>query len=81
MQGSFAAAQLCTAMMWGRLSDASGRKRILLIGLTGTTISCIGFGFSRTFWQAMMFRMVAGALNGNIGVLRTMISEIVREKK
>jgi len=81
MQGSFAAAQLCTAMLWGRVSDAGGRKRVLLIGLTGTTISCIGFGLSTSFWQALCFRMVAGALNGNVGVMRTMISEIVREKK
>lgn len=81
MQGSFAAAQLCTAMLWGRYSDRGGRKRILLIGLSGTLISVLGFGFSRTFWQALMFRMLGGALNGNVGVMRTMISEIVREKK
>jgi MFS family permease len=81
MQGSFAAAQLCTAMLWGRFSDHGGRKRVLLVGLSGTMISCIGFGFSKTFWQAMVFRMIGGALNGNVGVMRTMISEIVREKK
>ncbi|CZT06451.1 related to E.coli tetracycline resistance protein TCR1 [Rhynchosporium graminicola] len=81
MQGSFAAAQLCTAMLWGRFSDRGGRKRILLIGLSGTTISCIGFGFSQNFYQALCFRMLGGALNGNVGVMRTMISEIVREKK
>lgn len=81
MQGAFAAAQLCTAMLWGRFSDAHGRKKALLIGLSGTTISCLGFGFSTTFWQALLFRMIGGATNGNVGVMRTMISEIVREKK
>ena len=81
MQGCFAAAQLCTAMLWGRVSDRGGRKRVLLTGLAGTTISCIGFGLATTFWQALAFRMMAGALNGNVGVMRTMISEIVREKK
>jgi hypothetical protein len=81
MQGAFAAAQLCTAMLWGRFSDAGGRKRVLLMGLSGTMLSCVGFGFSRTFWQALIFRMMGGALNGNVGVMRTMISEIVREKK
>lgn len=83
MQGAFAAAQLCTAMLWGRLadSDRGGRKTVLLIGLFGTTISCVGFGFSTAFWQAMIFRMMGGALNGNVGVMRTMISEIVREKR
>jgi hypothetical protein len=29
----------------------------------------------------LVFRMIGGALNGNVGVMRTMISEIVREKK
>jgi len=81
MQSSFAAAQLLTAMIWGRLSDHGGRKRCLLIGLSGTMISCVGFGFSTTFWHALIFRMIGGALNGNVGVMRTMISEIVREKK
>lgn len=54
---------------------------MLLIGLSGTMISCLGFGFSTTFWQALIFRMLGGALNGNVGVMRTMVSEIVREKK
>lgn len=81
MQGAFAAAQLCTAMLWGRFSDRGGRKRILLVGLSGTMLSCLGFGFSTCFWQALVFRMLGGALNGNVGVMRTMISEIVREKK
>ncbi|TKA67611.1 hypothetical protein B0A49_09265 [Cryomyces minteri] len=39
------------------------------------------FGFSNSFTQAMIFRSLGGALNGNIGVMRTMISEIIREKK
>ncbi|KAK6607608.1 major facilitator superfamily transporter [Botrytis cinerea] len=81
MAGSFALAQLTTAMLWGRFSDRSGRKRVLLIGLSGTAISCLGFGFAQNFWQALIFRMIGGALNGNVGVMRTMISEIVKEKK
>jgi MFS family permease len=81
MQASFNAAQLCTAMLWGSFSDRHGRKGVLLIGLLGTAISCVGFGFATTFWQAIIFRVIGGALNGNIGVMRTMVSEIVLEKK
>ncbi|KAI9815961.1 MAG: hypothetical protein M1827_001953 [Pycnora praestabilis] len=83
MQGSFTAAQFMTAIMWGRIADANwgGRKRVLLIGLLGTCISCVGFGFSRSFSQAMIFRSLGGALNGNVGVMRTLISEIIKEKK
>ena len=83
LQSSFTAAQFVTAIMWGRMADAEwgGRKRVLLIGLAGTGISCVGFGFSRTFWQAMVFRTLGGSLNGNVGVMRTMISEIIEEKR
>ncbi|KAK3937409.1 MFS general substrate transporter [Diplogelasinospora grovesii] len=83
LHASFTAAQFLTAMMWGRVADSSrfGRKTVLLIGLGGTTLSCLGFGFSTSFWQALLFRSMGGVTNGNIGVLRTMISETVREKK
>ena len=83
LQGSFTAAQFVTAILWGRMADSErcGRKRVLLIGLAGTGLSCVGFGFSRTFWQAMVCRTLGGALNGNVGVMRTMISEIIKEKR
>ncbi|KAJ5997274.1 hypothetical protein N7522_008934 [Penicillium canescens] len=83
LQGSFTAAQFLTAVWWGRLADAEwmGRKRVLLIGLLGTCISCLGFGFSRSFASAMVFRTLGGVLNSNIGVMRTLIAEIIVEKK
>ncbi|TQW00320.1 MFS transporter [Cordyceps javanica] len=83
LHASFMAAQFVTALLWGRVADSrrAGRKTVLLIGLAGTSLSCLGFGFSTTFWQALLFRTLGGATNGNIGVMRTMISEIVREKK
>lgn len=83
MQGSFTAAQFLTAVWWGRLADAEwmGRKRVLLIGLLGTCISCLGFGFSRSFAAAIVFRTLGGVLNSNVGVMRTLIAEIIAEKK
>lgn len=83
LTAAFAAAQFFTAMWWGRAADTPwiGRKKVLLIGLTGTAIASIGVGFSKTFYQAIFFRALAGALNGNIGVMRTMLSEIIEEKK
>ncbi|KAI1619428.1 major facilitator superfamily domain-containing protein [Exophiala viscosa] len=83
LTASFAAAQFLTAVWWGRAADTPwiGRKRVLLIGLLGTCISSIGVGFSKSFAQALFFRACAGCLNGNVGVMRTMISEIIKEKK
>jgi len=83
LAGSFTAAQCVTAVWWGRLADKEwcGRKNVLLVGLLGTLISTVGFGFSRKLWVAMLFRSFGGALNGNVGVMRTMISEIIKEKR
>ncbi|KAE8147963.1 major facilitator superfamily domain-containing protein [Aspergillus avenaceus] len=83
LQGSFTAAQFVTAVWWGRLADAEwmGRKKVLMIGLLGTCISTLGFGFSRSFSTAVVFRTLGGILNSNVGVMRTMIAEIIQEKK
>lgn len=83
LQAAFTGAQFLTAMLWGRAADSSafGRKRVILIGLLGTAIGSLGFGFSSSFTQAVFWRCVGGMLNGNIGVMRTMISEIIKEKK
>ena len=80
---TFPATQFLTAMLWGRFSDSEhgGRKRTIYLGLVGTMLSTIGFGFSHSFAMAVFFRCLGGILNGNIGVMRTMISEIIKEKK
>ncbi|PNH51500.1 hypothetical protein VD0003_g5750 [Verticillium dahliae] len=83
LHASFTAAQFTTALLWGRLADSPvfGRKMVILCGLGGTCVSAIGFGFSTTFPQALCFRLLGGVTNGNVGVMRTMISEIIRDKK
>ncbi|KAK4635244.1 Major facilitator superfamily multidrug transporter mfsB [Fulvia fulva] len=83
LAAAFTGAQFLTAIMWGRLADweGLGRKRVILIGLLGTAIGSLGFGFSGSFPVAIFWRAVGGMLNGNMGVMRTMISEIVKEKR
>lgn len=83
IQAAFPFAQFLTAILWGQFADSEygGRKRVISIGLLGTMCSIIGFGFSHSFAMAVAFRCLGGVLNGNIGVMRTMISEIIKEKK
>lgn len=54
---------------------------MLLFGLMGTAVSCVGFGFAGSFWVAMGWRFLGGVLNGNVGVMRTMVSEMIRGKR
>ncbi|KAI9702217.1 MAG: hypothetical protein M1820_006299 [Bogoriella megaspora] len=79
LQGAFTAAQIVTSVLWGRAADAewSGRKTVLLIGLFGTGISCFGVGFSTSFAQAAVWRVLGGGINGTVGAARTMLAESV----
>jgi MFS family permease len=71
LQGCFTGAQVATAMLWGKAADSSsgGRKMVLLVGLAGTAISCLGYGFSTTFAEAAMWRVFGGAINGTVGIM------------
>lgn len=64
---AFAFAEFSTGVMWGRLSDKVGRKPILLMGLAGTGISMIVFGFSPNLTTALIARALGGLLNGSVG--------------
>jgi MFS family permease len=70
LNGSFTAAQALTSLLWGRLSDVAGvgRRPVFLIGLLGSVMACIGFGFSQSFLQALFCRIIGGAINGNGGI-------------
>ncbi|KAL0265187.1 hypothetical protein SLS55_001152 [Diplodia seriata] len=76
---AFALAEALTGMYWGGLSDRIGRKPVLLLGCAGTLLSLLIVGFAQSFWVALAGRALGGILNGNIGVIQTMVGEIVHK--
>ncbi|KAG8945425.1 hypothetical protein FRC04_000800 [Tulasnella sp. 424] len=72
----FAVAQLFTTMYWGRLSDRIGRRPVMLTGLMGVAIGSFCFGLSKSFYQMLISRSIAGALSGNAAVVSSIMSEI-----
>lgn len=81
LASSFAFFQFLFAVQWGKMLNRVGRKPVLLCGLFGTCISLVTFGFSTNYYMALAARSLAGALNGNIAVLRTVIGEICVERR
>lgn len=75
---AFSLAEAMTGMLWGALSDRIGRKPVLLLGCTGTMLSLLVVGFASSFWVALSGRILGGILNGNIGVIQTMVGELVK---
>ncbi|WPH02888.1 Hypothetical protein R9X50_00575600 [Acrodontium crateriforme] len=78
---AFSLAESLTGMYWGGVSDRIGRKPVLLIGCFGTIASLLIVGLSSNFWIALLGRVVGGLLNGNIGVIQTMVGELVLNPK
>ncbi|KAF2675520.1 MFS general substrate transporter [Microthyrium microscopicum] len=78
---AFAMAEFMASLFWGRLSDSIGRKPVLLTGIFGTGISMLMFGFAPNLPMALLARALGGILNGNIGVLSTVVAEVVTNKE
>ncbi|KAG2039615.1 major facilitator superfamily domain-containing protein [Suillus americanus] len=76
IESLFFVAQALTVLRWSRLSDRIGRKPVLVIGLSGACISILCFGLSTTFWSLVISRCMCGFLNGNMGVMKTMMGEL-----
>ncbi|KAL4078833.1 major facilitator superfamily domain-containing protein [Scleroderma yunnanense] len=72
----FFISQACTVFLWSRASDQIGRRPIILIGLAGLSVPTYYVGLSRTFWGLVFSRCLSGALNGNVGVIKSMVTEI-----
>lgn len=69
LQGCFTGSQVLTAVLWGKAADASwcGRKMVIMVGLGGTAISCLGYGFATSFFWAAFWRVFGGGINGTVG--------------
>lgn len=75
VSSSFSGAQIFTALIWGWVTDSEwyGRKKVLIIGLFGTVMCCIGLAFSTSFLIAVFFRLLAGALNGTVRTMHVLL--------
>ncbi|KAI5998699.1 major facilitator superfamily domain-containing protein [Pisolithus albus] len=76
IESLFFVTQALTVLWWSRLSDYIGRRPVLLVGLAGLSVSNLCFGLSREFWALVASRCIAGALNGNVGVMKSVVGEI-----
>eukprot|EP01034_Spumella_vulgaris_P025841 gene25841-32338_t len=76
LAGAFCAAQFCSSILWGWFSDKYGRKPAVFLGTLGTALGMIVFGTSRTYTQAVIGRVISGFLCGNLGVVKSFLTEV-----
>ncbi|KAG1736558.1 major facilitator superfamily domain-containing protein [Suillus lakei] len=76
IESLFFATQALTILQWSRTSDRIGRKPVLLLGIFGLSLSMFCFGLSRSLLALILSRCITGALNGNTGVMKSMMGEL-----
>jgi len=72
---SFSLMQFLFAPLWGRLSDRVGRRPIILLGLLGSSISYLVFGFANSLLVLFLSRILAGIAGANISTAQAYIAD------
>lgn len=77
---SYAAVQMISAPILGRLSDRFGRRPILLVSIFGSFLGFIFLGFARSLFILFIARIMDGITGGNLSVAQAYISDVTDEK-
>ncbi|CZT01904.1 related to tetracycline resistance protein (probable transport protein) [Rhynchosporium graminicola] len=75
IESMFSVTQMILMISWGKLADRVGRKPVMVFSLIGVGVGTALFGLSRTIWQMVIFRCLAGVFAGTTLTVRAMISE------
>ena len=76
--GAFSLAQLLTAPFLGRLSDRVGRRNVLLITTTLSTISFLFYAHADHFYAILTSRILSGIAGANLGVAYAYIADVTK---
>ncbi len=80
---SYPLAQFFGAPVLGALADQRGRKRVLLIALTGTLLGYLLFAYgivTHQLWILFASRILDGFTGGNIAIVQSSIADVSTEK-
>ena len=66
---------------WGALSDRIGRKKVLVICLTGGAVSYVILGFANQLWLIYVARALAGVMAGNLPVASALMADLSRPER
>lgn len=68
--------QFIASPIWGSLSDARGRRRILIVTTLGTAVGYLLWVFAGSFWLLVLSRLVGGIMAGNLSVATAAVADV-----
>jgi len=70
------------ALVFGRLTDRWGRRRLFTITVAVYLVATIATGFSWDFWSFLLFRFITGAgIGGEYGAVNSAIQELIPARR
>ncbi len=79
--GIYAACQLVSGPVLGRLSDRMGRKPLLIVSQIGTCIGFLVTAFAPNLWVLFAARAIDGATAGNLSLAQAYISDVTKPEE
>ncbi|KAL0947387.1 hypothetical protein HGRIS_013502 [Hohenbuehelia grisea] len=76
VESAFAISQLFAIYPWSWASDVIGRRPVIIMGVTGLTLTTILFGLSSNLTQVLISRTLAGVFTGNVAIIPSVLCEI-----
>ncbi len=62
-------------IFWGRQSDRSGRRWVLVLTTTGAAVTYVAFAFAPYLWLAIAIRVVNGFFGGTLSVAQGFLAD------
>ncbi len=75
---SYAACQLVSGPILGRISDVVGRKPTLLVSQAGTFVGFLMIGSAGSLWMLFAGRIIDGLTAGNLSIAQAYISDVTK---
>jgi|HubBroStandDraft_1064217.scaffolds.fasta_scaffold52090_2 DHA1 family tetracycline resistance protein-like MFS transporter len=79
--GTFAAMQFISSPILGSLSDRYGRRKVILVALTGSAIDYVVLGFAPNMAWLFVARMISGATAGSLAACNAYIADVTPPEK
>ena len=74
--------QFICSPLWGAYSDRIGRRKVLLITISGLALSYAAWFLASSFWTLVIARILGGVMGGNLSVATAAVADsTTREKR
>ncbi len=73
--------QFLCAPIWGAYSDLIGRRKVLLITISGLALSYAVWFFAASFWVLILARVLGGIMGGNLSVATAAVADVTSRKE